>query len=168
MRIGISLLASPLREEVQTLLNVNTLTACLVPRGSLLNRSRALRFRHNQVGETERNVEGAFEEARRRVHLTDDIIPGAFGPIEVSGVGTIGGDTNQGNLTGGGTSGRTSDAGHKIDTCAVTTSRSVVEILALDGGEKSVIARLHAHSREKRMIERLISFQLVGTTRNVA
>lgn len=98
MAVAIALLATPGREEVETVLNVHTIAARLIPGGVLGGRARTVGIGDGEVGQSERDVESSLPYSRSTVHRLDNILPSTLGGVELLGVCTVSRHTNKGDL----------------------------------------------------------------------
>lgn len=145
MRVLVILLSPPLRELVQAVLDGDAAATRLVPRRSLLLRGRAVGFHDDDVGKTKGDVEGAFEELRGGVDLSDDVALGfILVPVEGLDVGAIGGHTHQSDLAGAGTSSSAANRRHQVDTGTISSRLAVKLSLPKERWNRRGVSRAHA------------------------
>lgn len=132
MRVLVALLATPLGELVETVLDGDAAAAGLVPRGRLLLRGRAVGFGDDKIGEAEGNVERALEELRGLVDLVDDVLLRlVLVPVEGLHVGAVSGDAHERNLAGAGTALGAANGRDEVDAGAVARAAGLSVELAL-------------------------------------
>ena len=96
VRERVALLASPLGELVQAVLNGDAAAAGLIPGRCRLLRGRTVGLGDDQVGQAKGDVEGALEELGRLVDLVNDILLRLiFVPAEGLDVGAVGGHAHE-------------------------------------------------------------------------
>lgn len=128
MRILVLLLTSPLREQIQSVLNIDVGSTSLVPRGSRLHRGWALGLGDEETGQSKRDVKRALIQIRGSVDLVYNVRPGRLCRIERCNISAVRCDSDEGNLASCGTSSGTPNTLNKIDTSAVPTDWRVVDL----------------------------------------
>lgn len=125
MRVAILSVSTPLREEIEPILDGDILRAREIPWRGRRRRAGTALFAHGQVAQTKADVEGRLVQIRGRVDLADDVGSCRVGRVERVRVGAVRGDADERHLPRARTADRLADGRPKVDAGRVATQDRV-------------------------------------------
>ena len=168
VRVRVGLLAAPAGEEVEAGLDVDAVAARLVPGRGLLRGGRAVRVGDDDVGQPQRDLEGALEQLRGQVHLLDDVLLRAV-PVPVEGldVRAVGSHADERNLPRRRTALRAANRADQVDA-RPAAARLVVHLppkQPLNRHRRTARRVARAHARIHRVVGLRVEPQPVALAR---